>query len=180
MKIIIPTLIIATMIGCSPVQKEESSQDTTALPVDSTSVVDDLGEEYVIEDGISYLTDPFDFSLDSASVQKLLGTAASFSVTKTPADEDQEIEAGSLYEVTAPGVKLTFATNSSKYHAEISTAKVPFKNGIVVGMSKNDFIKAMDLPADASKANAFGIYGDHGSMSFEFQKEKLSHIYVTN
>jgi len=186
MKIIIPALIILTLIGCSPVQ-QETSQDSTALPVDSTTAdniqsteSDDLGEEYVIEDGFSYLQDPLDFTLDSASVQKLLGAGTTISVTRTPADEEEETEADSFYEVTAPGATLSFHSPSSKYSMDIATPKVPFKNGVVIGMTKSDFIKAMNLSADASKANAFGIYGDHGSMSFEFANEKLDHIYITN
>jgi hypothetical protein len=186
MKILIPTAIILIMIGCTPVQKEEAiAQDSVAtLPVDTLSTpataAEKVGNEYIIQDGYSYIVDPFAFSLDSAAIKEILGEDAIITVVETPGGEDEDgtYSAYSYYEVTSPDAKMSFYSYSGKHYADVTTSKIPFRNGVAVGMLKSDFITAMNLPKEASKANTFTINDDYGSMSFDFDEEKLSRIYV--
>jgi hypothetical protein len=196
MKIFSPCLLIIVATACTTGQKETTSDaDSTTQVIEADSAErffaserndttsgSMINGEYVLANQYSYISDPFDFSLDSATVAKLLGPDVEFTSHYSPAGEDEE---GSwseytFYEVQAGDDKMSFYTYSGKHYADINTPAVPFKNGVKVGMTKTDFLLAMGIDDQIARdADTFTINDDYGSMSFYFSSDTLRNVYVS-
>ncbi len=196
MKNTIPLLFLGLALGCAPAQQETASADSTVLAPDTTTTSDEVdtsinedaalqdadpGNVFVIEGGYNYISDPFEFSLDSATLQEMLGEDAVITSQSFPGGEDElgTYGAYSYYELAATGVKMSFYSYSGKHFADVDTSSVKFRNGVVVGMSKDEFIKAMSLPEEALEKDLFKIFDDYGQMSFTFVDNKLINVYVS-
>jgi hypothetical protein len=186
------TMIVAVW-RCTPAQKEEASTDSTAaVEADSSEVFfaseqNDttagtvIGDEYVIKNQDGYISSPFDFNLDSATVLGLLGEETVIKSRYTPAGEDQvgSYEAYTFYEVEAGDTKMNFYDYGSKHYADIYTPALGLKNNIKVGMSKDDFLVAMSIDDQrAHDLNIFSINDFYGDMSFYFENDVLIRVRV--
>ncbi|MEJ0030724.1 MAG: hypothetical protein WDO15_10300 [Bacteroidota bacterium] len=202
MKIFVPGLLIIVAIACTPAQTETTTADSTAagFTADGTQVIEaDSAErfftserndttsgsmvngEYVLANQYSYISDPFDFSLDSATVAELLGPDVEITSQYSPGGKDDE---GSwseytFYEVKAGVNKMSFYTYSGKHYADVYTSALRFRNGVIVGMTKADFLSAMSIDDQVARdADTFTINDDYGSMSFYFTSDTLKNVYV--
>jgi len=202
MKKILCAIIIGTACACAPAQKETASNDTTAVELDTTFAGDEAvedtemydadpgevkadgrwnGDEYEIFNTEDYIVHPFNFSLDSATVQELLGEEAVITSRTTPAGEDDmgTYQGYTFYEVKAGETEMSFYSYSGKHYADVYTPKLVFSDGVVVGMTKAKFIETMGLAEDTSEAKKFTINDDYGQMMFIFDGDRLANIYVS-
>ena len=200
-------MIIGVAFGCAPAQTETASHDSTTVTTNSVAISDNedvedasmydadpgevqdtsgevgvlTGDEYEILHQSGLVSDPFDFSLDSAYLQEVLGEDAIITSSITPPGEDEEgtYDGYSFYEVSAGKTQMSFYSYSGKHYADIYTPALSVANGVAVGMTKQDFVDKMGLGEDAIKARKFTINDDYGSMSFFFADDKLTNIYVS-
>src|ERR1041385_1835078 len=158
MRTFLSLILLSIAFGCSPSQKESGSVDSTSVAEGDSSEVffaseaNDttaghmVNDEYVLENQFRYISSPFDFNLDSATVMELLGPGTLITSQYTPPGEDQyggAYEGFYYYDVMAGDTKLSFYSYSGKHHADINTPSLPLKNGVKIGMTKTDFLIAM-------------------------------------
>jgi hypothetical protein len=198
-------IAIGVAYGCAPSQTETTSADSTNVTADSVALVADNddeiiedagmydadpgevvaagvlnGDQYDMTDQIGFVSDPFAFYLDSATVQELLGEEAVFTSHYTPAGEDEmgPYPGYSFYEVDAGETAMSFYSYSGKHSAKIYTPKLELKYGIKVGMTRADFLAALELPEEAAQATTFTFNDDYGWMGFYFVEDTLRNIRV--
>ena len=207
MKKILCAMIIGATYACAPTQSETTSNDTTAVELDTATIADNEpaegdepvedaemydadpgevngrwnGDEYEIFNTGGYITNPFSFTLDSATVQQLLGEEAVITSRSTPAGQDDmgAYDGYTFYEVKAGKTEMSFYSYSGKHYADVYTPKLEFNNGVVVGMTKAKFIEAMGLSQDTMEAKKFTINDDYGQMMFIFDGDLLANVYVS-
>jgi hypothetical protein len=191
LKIAFLTVVVT---ACTQPQKDTVPSDSTVVAeLDSSEVFFSsekndtttghlVGTEYFIQSQQSYVSDPFDFTLDSSVVAQLLGPDVVITSRYTPGGEDEEGSYSdyTFYEVTAGDTRMSFYDYSGKHYADISTDALPLKNGIKVGMTKENFLFAMGIDdQNAHTADTFTINDDYGSiMSFYFVGDVLSNVIV--
>lgn len=157
--------------------EETSSSESQSEEAVETGRLNDSGE-YMIANQPSYITDPFAFALDSATIMDLLGEETTIESTQAPGGDDYE--AYSFYRVKNGKTSLSFYSYSGKHFADIDTPLLPMRYDIVIGMAKAEFLEKMDLSgADAEGADVFTIDDDYGSLSFYFGEGKLVRVYVS-
>jgi len=187
------------VVACSPPQSDskiDSTASTTTTP-DATKLLSqrtsapspqDTISNYVITNQPDYISNPFEFSLDSLSLVNLLGPEVEIESVTTPAGEDElgPYPSFTHYDVSytdSTGTsKLAFYDYGGKHFGDISTPKLVCRNGIAVGMDKSAFLAAMDLSGNsmAQLASTYTLNDDYGFMSFYFGDDgKLFGIYVS-
>lgn len=145
---------------------------------DGTELIQEKGElVYISKNEFSYVSNPYEFYLEAEVIEKLLGDEA-----ETKAQEFEAGEDYSAYTYTTikyRDTEISFYDYSGKHMATITTALLPLKNGVTIGMKKPDFISAMGYDGvNALKANMFRLLDDYGQMEFSFRADTLYHIYA--
>ncbi|WP_420320890.1 hypothetical protein [Flagellimonas sp.] len=166
------------------IQKEEvntENSDTTTLKIDEPE--DYAGLREATGDSIEilymaahayydFLYHPYDFDLDVDEIKKLLGDEVE--VKKKEVEEDEYSDAYTFYTINYQETKLTFYDYEGKHSATITTPLLPMINGIRIGMSHKDFLKAVKLEGkEAQKASTYSIFDDYGAMDFSFRADTL-------
>jgi hypothetical protein len=198
MKFLFSTMIVAGIISCSTPKNESiisqapasATKDTLKTVADVVAKQEvtqlqtgDLREEkgewvYTISNEYSFVSSPYDFDLNSATIESMLGAQAKTSVEEVEGGDDYD--AYSISTVTFKDSKISFYSYPGKHSADIYTDLLPFKNGIKVGMTKQEFMKAMAIGGeDALKATVYELTDDYGYVKFSFRDDKLHNIYVT-
>jgi hypothetical protein len=189
-------LTLLACLACNTSKKEVViKSDSTDVVKDSAKAVvvtteeqvvvrsGELKEEkgefvYTIANDYSFVSSPYDFDLSATTIESMLGPEAKTSVEEFEGGEDYD--AYSITTITFKDSKISFYSFAGKHFADIYTDLLPFRNGIKVGMTKQDFIKAMALEGeDALKATTYEMLDDYGSMKFSFRDDKLYNIYVS-
>jgi hypothetical protein len=202
MKPFLVAIGLTLCIACNERQKTEvtSDQDTTVVlddtvvqeinptPTASTTSMDSVADDselleekgkfvYVSRNEFSYISDPYDFSLNSTAIEDLLGEEARTKVQEFEAGEDYS--AYTYTTIIYRDTEISFYDYSGKHTANITTPQLPLKNGIVIGMKKVDFLNAMGyIGANASKAAVYRLLDDYGQMEFSFRADTLYNVYV--
>lgn len=200
MKHVISIILIVVVISCSSQEnKTQAVEDSTVSAIDSitappvivattppeqTSIVLDGGLTVKDGDTIMYvsnqwafISDPYDFSLDPDVIKELLGEEAQSKEEQYEAGEDYE--AFSYYTVTYKDTELSFYSYPGKHFSSITTPLLQLKNGIRIGMTKQDFLKAMNFTGDSVRyATLFNLSDDYGYMEFRFRADTLNFIYA--
>lgn len=130
-------------------------------------------EEYIVYDKEGFIYNPYDFPLEANVIEALLGNNVEINEKYVQSGEFDE---GYVFtQITYGDTKLSFYDYEGKHRAKITTPKLPLKNGIRIGMSKQNFIKAMKFDGDkAQQANLFTLEDEgYGTMSFYFSKDIL-------
>lgn len=140
-------------------------------------LMDEKGETvYVSPNQYSFISDPYDFSLDASTIENMLGEGAE--------KEVEEFEGGEDYgpykytTITYQTTSIGFYNFDGKHFSTIDTPLLPLKNGIKIGMKKEDFITAMGFDVNASQATLYRLVDDYGHMDFTFRMDTLSLIYA--
>lgn len=148
---------------------------------DSTDVVE--GGEFILTNQYSYISSPFGFSLDSASLVEILGEGVEITSVYTEGGEYEEggsYPGYTYYEATFENNEVKFFDYSGKHWATIYTPLLPLKNDIKVGDTKESFIEKMEITnPNAIKADTFTINDDYGWMSFYFTDGVLTSVSVS-
>jgi hypothetical protein len=183
-------LIVATLAAaCTPGSKDQAIADSTAVVADTiatpviaaATIVEEpitmLAGELTIkgEDTImdvsnqwSFISDPYDFSLDVATIQGLLGDEAKSKEENYEGGEDYDPY--SYYTINYKDSEISFYSYPGKHFSTM-------KRGIKIGMSKNEFLTAMNFAGDsASHVTLFRLFDDYGSMDFRFRADTLNLI----
>lgn len=189
-------------MACSGSKNESAeNNDTTTLETDTvlqenTSTVSivtttndsalyvagELQEEkgefvYVSSNQYSFISDPYDFSLSAASIEELLGGEAETKVEEFEGGEDYSAYTYST--ITFNDTKISFYDYPGKHFSTITTPLLPLKNGIKIGMKKDDFLQALGfLDSNAPKATVYRLEDDYGSIDFSFRADTLYLIYA--
>jgi hypothetical protein len=191
--------LIIILVACTPSGKanENSSVDSFTAVADtiSTPVLTAANEEKqvtIITGGLtikgadtildvqnqwSFISDPYDFSLDVATIKDLLGEGAVSTEENFEGGEDYGPY--SYYTVKDGETEIKFYDYPGKHFSTITTPLLPLKNRIRIGMSKVAFLNAMNFASDStSHANLFRLSDDYGSMEFRFRADTLNMIYA--
>ncbi len=141
-------------------------------------IIEEKGEfVYVVLNQYSFISDPYDFSLNTASIEDLLGEEAQTKVEEFEGGEDYSAYTYST--ITFNDTEISFYDYPGKHFSNITTPLLPLKNGIKIGMKKEDFLQAMSfVDASATKAIVYRLVDDYGSMDFSFRADTLYLIYA--
>jgi hypothetical protein len=173
----------STIIHTDTVVQESYIETAASVTIaDSAANVDELITEngksvYLSSHQFSFISDPYDFSLTTSTIEGLLGEKAE---TKS-----QDFEGGedygpySYYTITFEDTEISFYDYSGKHFSNITTPLLPLRNGIKIGMKKPNFQTAMGFTdANASQATVYRLTDDYGEMDFFFRADTLYLIYA--
>jgi hypothetical protein len=158
--------------------------DTTSTMLDDSiqndddEVIQEKGENvYLSQHQFSFISNPYDFSLDASTIENLLGEQAQ---TKTESFEGGEDYGPYTYTtITLGDNEISFYDYAGKHFSNITTPLLPLKNGIKIGMKKADFQTAMGFNGElTSTVNIFRLVDDYGNMDFSFRGDTLYLIYA--
>ncbi|HEY0769080.1 MAG TPA: hypothetical protein VGD31_02010 [Sphingobacteriaceae bacterium] len=193
----VPAILCA---ACAPSANNDSPKNDSTVAVNdsvATPVIEAATEEevpeVVLEGGLTikdgdtiiyvpnqwaFISDPYDFSLDTYSVRELLGDEVTEKVEEFEGGEDYDPY--SFYTLTYGDTKLQFYSYPGKHFSTITTPLLPLKNEIKIGMTRSDFLKAMNFKGDSlSYATLFTRSDDYGYMNFRFRADTLNLIYAS-
>ena len=121
----------------------------------------------------SFIYSPYDFTLDSASVVTLLGENVVAKVEHVEGGEDYQPY--SYFNISQGDTEISFYDYPGKHFCTVTTSRLPLKRGIVIGMKKESFLKAMEFAStNAKRADHYKLYDDYGYMDFKFQADTLA------
>jgi hypothetical protein len=165
---------IDTMTSRIIVNQEEVLNDSLT----SGQLTEEDGElVFEITDRTGFISDPFAFSLDAEEIKQLLGSEANSTIEKFEASQDHD--AYTVSTITFGNSKINFHSFSGKHSADIYTSLLPLKNNVIIGMSKEAFVKAFSLnDEEALQVNKFNIVDSYGSMEFLFSADTLSRVKI--
>jgi hypothetical protein len=194
---LVNVFVVATLAAaCAPDTKDQPiANDTTTVVADTitTPVIPTatVAEEPVLLGGVttikgedtimevsnqwSFISDPYDFSLDVATIQSLLGEEARSKEDNYEGGEDYGPY--SYYTINYEDSEISFYSYPGKHFSTITTALLPLKRGIKIGMSKSDFLTAMNFAGESTNhVTLFRLFDDYGSMDFRFRADTLNLI----
>jgi hypothetical protein len=194
-------------IACSNQKEKEASSDTIVVKKDTTTVTKDTTivetqvsvatpapvivevehtNSIMVEKGDTiytstrqdmFVSDPYDFYLDAHTIEELVGEKV-----KT---EEKEFKGGDDYDaytyttVEFGTTSISFYSYPGKHSCRITTPLLPLKDGIKVGMKKEDFLKTFSFDDDkAPTVSIYRLYADYGYMDFTFKEGVLETVYA--
>lgn len=172
---------VATMVMSTPIVEEENAIQPArvqrGIAEDSVEIVFEIPNQW------SFISDPYDFELDTETILNLLGEEARLTETKFEAGEDEyggNYDAYSYYTIEGPGAEISFYSYPGNHNATITTPVLPLKNNVSIGMSKTDFINAMSIISEDSLSTVtkFTLHDDYGYMYLLFRADTLNKIHV--
>jgi hypothetical protein len=182
----IPKTEVAAVQDSASAKMDTMVQQTNATEVspptssDTIETIGELTEEkgetiYVVQNQYSFISDPYDFSLDVATIEALLGEEAKTKVEEFEAGEDYD--AYSYFTISWKDTEISFYDYPGKHFSHITSPLLPLKNGIKIGMTKDDFLKTMTFSHEnALKTSLYRLTDDYGYMDFKFRADTLSLI----
>ena len=103
-----------------------------------------------------FLYHPYDFELDVDEIKKILGEEVQVKIEKL--EEDKYDDAYTFYTINYKDSELSFYDYEGKHSATITTPLLPMINGIRIGMTHKNFLKAIKFEEkEAPKANVYSI-----------------------
>lgn len=144
---------------------------------DSTEIVFEIANQW------SFISNPYDFELDTETVLNLLGEEARLKQENYEAGDDDyfgQYDAYSYYTIEGPGAEISFYSYPGKHYSTITTPVLPLKNNVRIGMSKINFINAMSIISEdrLSTVTKFTLHDDYGYMFFLFRADSLNKIHI--
>jgi hypothetical protein len=187
---IILGLILSACTG-TPKQEQVANVDTVAQQIEQPTIstvetaevkAPIISGEYLVEDTIVVIGMPtllsipdiFAFSVNSEKENfvNLLGKTAKYREENFPGGED--FEPYTVSYLTFGETELMEYSYGGMHSAYIDTPLLSLKEGIKVGMTKDEFLQKFKLPALSE--NIFVIRDEYGSVTFNFLKGTLKSI----
>lgn len=189
-RVVVLVLILSACTG-TPKQEQVVNVDTVVQKVEqqtiSTIEIQEVkapivSGEYLVEDTLVIIGMPtllsipdiFAFSVNSEkeNLINLLGNTAKYKEEKFPGGED--FEPYTVSYLTFGETELMEYSYGGMHSAYIDTPLLSLKEGIKVGMTKDEFLQKFKLPS--LNQNIFVIRDEYGSVTFDFLKGTLKGI----
>jgi hypothetical protein len=167
------TIAVQTGTVATPGVKDTITSDAADI-----QIVDEEGERVgILPSDYEFLSDPYDFYLGAESITQMLGPGAKLKTEEFEGGEDYE--AYSYSTVTFINSEISFYSYPGKHFSDIYTSSLPLKKGIIIGMMKDEFLKAWNIADEnASKATVFRLEDEYGMMKFTFRADTLYNIHA--
>jgi len=136
-------------------------------------------QEVIVDD--PFASKPFRILITPENILQVL--AGPFTIVRKPVPGRNPITPDTMVVYKSGCCEFEYLRMPGKtvfYDATILSSEITLSNGVVVGMSKNEFVKLFHIPASKNKGNVFVVDNTTGlcNHSFYFDEDRLVSILV--